>query len=289
MAKAILFVNLKKADAQPLADKIIRKLDQRKIEGRIFTSHEKQGFNAEDACSIAFSLGGDGTVLYTARAMAPLGVPIFPINLGTLGFIAAVHPEEWEGVFDAWSRGTVKPSPRLMLETRLERAGKEVFRGCCLNDTVISASGIAKIIRLQVSIGSGSGAPFMRLGQYRSDGLIVATPTGSTAYSAAAGGPILDPELEAFILNPICPFTLSHRPMVLPARETILVDVEENQRSGVLLTIDGQVTEALEPGDKIFISRATKPVLLIASDRAVFYTALKTKLAWMGMPGVSNA
>jgi NAD+ kinase len=289
MAKAILFVNLKKADAQTLADKIIRELDQRKIEGRIFTSNEKQGFNAEDAYSTAFSLGGDGTVLYTARAMAPLGVPIFPINLGTLGFIAAVHPEEWEGVFDSWNRGTVKPSPRLMLETRVERAGKEVFRGCCLNDTVISASGIAKLIRLQVSTGSSSGEPFMRLGQYRSDGLIVATPTGSTAYSAAAGGPILDPELEAFILNPICPFTLSHRPMVLPAGETVLVEVEENQRSGVLLTIDGQVTEPLEPGDKIFISRAAKPVLLIASDRKVFYTALKTKLAWMGMPGVSNA
>jgi NAD+ kinase len=305
MAKAILFVNLKKEDAQTLADKIIAELGKKDIEGRIFTSDEKQDFKAADAYSVSFSLGGDGTVLYTARAMAPLGVPIFPINLGTLGFIAAVHPEEWERIFSGWRAGKVKPSRRLMLETRVERAGREVFRGCCLNDTVISASGIAKVIRLRVSAGGESFAlaeeapagdtsavaveSFMPLGQYRSDGLIVATPTGSTAYSVAAGGPILDPELEAISLNPSCAITLSQRPMVLPAGETILVEVEEGQRSGVLLTMDGQVTEPLEPGDKVFISRAENPALLIASDRKVFYTALKTKLAWMGMPGVSNA
>jgi NAD+ kinase len=287
MAKAILFVNLKKENAQTLADKIVLELKRRNIEGQIYTSSGKPDFKAGDAYDLAFSLGGDGTVLFTARAMAPLGVPVFPINLGTLGFIAAVHPEDWERIFDGWSKGDIKPSKRLMLKTRVERAGKEIFNGLSLNDTVISASGIAKIIRLQVSTGTGSS--FLHLGQYRSDGLIVATPTGSTAYSAAAGGPILDPELEAVILNPICPFTLSHRPMVLPAGETILVEVEEKQRSGVLLTIDGQVTEPLEMGDRIFITRAEKPVLLIASDRKVFYTALKTKLAWMGMPGVSNA
>jgi NAD+ kinase len=296
MAKAILFVNLKKDDAQSLADTIIRELGKRNVEGHIFTSEE--ALPSEPPYDVAFSLGGDGTVLFTARAAAPLGVPVFPINLGTLGFIAAVHPADWERVFDGWTGGKIGASRRLMLETVVERSGREVFRGRCLNDTVISASGIAKVIRLRVSTGTQNGvpltagtaeAPFMHLGQYRSDGLIVATPTGSTAYSAAAGGPILDPELEAFILNPICPFTLSHRPMVLPAGETILVEVEQKQRSGVLLTIDGQVTEPLEPGDRIFISRAEKPVLLIASDRKVFYTALKTKLAWMGMPGVSNA
>jgi NAD+ kinase len=176
-----------------------------------------------------------------------------------------------------------------MLEARVEREGREVFSSCCLNDFVISSSGIAKIINLSVSAGHEEGAEFVHLGSYRSDGLIVATPTGSTAYSVAAGGPIVDPELQALILNPICPFTLSRRPMVLPAGEPLLIEVEQEQRSGVLLTVDGQVTEALESGDKVFISRAANPVTLIATDRTVFYEALKTKLSWMGAAGANRA
>jgi NAD+ kinase len=130
---------------------------------------------------------------------------------------------------------------------------------------------------------------YMRLGQYRSDGLIVATPTGSTAYSVAAGGPILEPEMEAFIINPICPFTLSNRPLVMPARERVFVELEAEQRSGILLTLDGQVTEALEPEDRISICRAPYAARLIASDRRVFYTALRTKLNWSGVLGGSDA
>jgi NAD+ kinase len=217
--------------------------------------------------------------------MASLGVPVFPINLGTLGFIAGVHPENWKSVFEAYLSGKAKLSRRLMLDARVDRGGREVFRGCCLNDIVVSASGIAKIINLRVSAGHEEGAEFVPLGRYRSDGLIAATPTGSTAYSVSAGGPILDPELEAIILNPICPFTLSRRPMVLPAGEPLLIEVEREQRSGVLLTVDGQVTEALEPGDRVFISRFAHSVTLIASDRTVFYEALKTKLLWMGRDG----
>ncbi|MCL2479938.1 MAG: NAD(+)/NADH kinase, partial [Treponema sp.] len=144
--------------------------------------------------------------------------------------------------------------------------------------------GIAKIIKLKVFASDGD-FKYLSLGQYHSDGLIMATPTGSTAYSVAAGGPILDPEMEAIILNPICPFTLSYRPMVLPSHETLIVEVEQEQRSDVLLTVDGQVTEALEPGDRVFVSRAPWPGILVASDRAVFYNALKTKLSWLETPG----
>jgi NAD+ kinase len=211
--------------------------------------------------------------------MAPLGVPVFPINLGTLGFIAEVDPRNWREEFDRWAAGTGNFSRRFMLEVRLERRGGEAFREFCLNDVVISASGIAKIIRLEVN------SAYMKLGRYRSDGLIAATPTGSTAYSMAAGGPILDPELEALIINPICPFTLSHRPMVLPGREPVVIGVEEEQRSGVLLTVDGQVTETLEEGDLIRLGKAPFSVHLIASERAGFYRALRTKLSWSGGPG----
>jgi NAD+ kinase len=127
------------------------------------------------------------------------------------------------------------------------------------------------------------------MGQFRSDGLIVATPTGSTAYSVAAGGPILEPEMEAIIINPICPFTLSNRPIVLPPRETVIVEVEKEQRSGVLLTVDGQVTEPLEPGDRIYVREAPYQAQLVASGRIAFYQALRTKLAWSGVTGEANA
>jgi NAD+ kinase len=282
LERAILFINHKKDHAQALAETIRDELGCRNISCDFFPFDKKSDFTAEAGYNVAFSLGGDGTVLYAARTMAPLGVPVFPINLGTLGFIAAIHPEEWREVFENWMEGKAGLSRRLMLDAAVKRGERELLLGSCLNDVVISASGIAKIIRLRVSSGG------MPLGGYRSDGLIVATPTGSTAYSVAAGGPILDPELEALILNPICPFTLSHRPMVLPAAGTVVVEVETGQRSGVLLTVDGQVTEPLEPGDKIFIAKAPRPALLIASGRDCFYQALRTKLSWLGAPDLGD-
>jgi NAD+ kinase len=183
-----------------------------------------------------------------------------------------------------------------MLEITVERRGRVLPSSACLNDVVISASGIAKIIRLHaesdlrlpgVSPGEVSWEALperFSLGHYRSDGLIIATPTGSTAYSAAAGGPILDQELEAIILNPICPFALSNRPVVLPSREKVVVEVEAEQRSGVLLTLDGQETKPLEPADRIHIAPAPYHAELIASDRRGFYQALRGKLNWFGGP-----
>jgi len=166
-----------------------------------------------------------------------------------------------------------------MFDVAVERAGAETRLGSCLNDVVISSSG--KIINLRVSYCETARTEVLKLGLYRSDGLIVSTPTGSTAYSAAAGGPIVDPELQAVILNTICPFTLNHRPMILHLGE-IIVDVDESQRTGVFLTIDGQVKEKLRFGDRVFIKKAPKNCLLIASGRHGFFQALKTKFSWAG-------
>jgi len=285
--KAILFINPKKENSLSLAREIREVLGNRGFKVQEFTLKGKSEFKTKTRYDIAFSLGGDGTVLFSIRAMAPLGVPVFPINLGTLGFIAAVHPSAWLSVFDAWLDGSATVSRRLMLEAGIERGGRIIRRVYCLNDFVISALGIAKIIRLQVFASDGD-FNYLSLGQYHSDGLIIATPTGSTAYSVAAGGPILDPEMEAMILNPICPFTLSYRPMVLPAHETLIVEVQQEQRSGVLLTVDGQVTEPLESGDKVYVSQAQWHGILVASDRKIFYHALKTKLSWLETPGRAN-
>ncbi|MFP3091030.1 NAD(+)/NADH kinase [Treponema sp. TIM-1] len=277
--RALLIVNLHKINAPILAEEITGELRRRNMEVASLVYEGASEANQQVQGDICFSLGGDGTVLYAARTMAPQGIPILPINLGSLGFIAAVHPDEWAQVFDRWIRSDAPISRRFMLEITVERRGRIVASSACLNDAVISASGIAKLIRLQVA-----SEDRIRIGHFRSDGLIVATPTGSTAYSVAAGGPILDPEIEAVIINPICPFTLSNRPMVVPAHETITVEVEEEQRSGVLLTVDGQITEPLEPKDRIFIRKAPYQALLIASDREVFYKVLRSKLNWSGGP-----
>ncbi|MDR2160279.1 MAG: NAD(+)/NADH kinase [Treponema sp.] len=277
--RAILFINLHKGQAGVVAAGIRETLETRGV-GTDFYTFEKKSlpFRGKDY-DIAFSLGGDGTVLYAARSMAALGIPVVPVNLGTLGFIASVPPGEWQAVYDAWLAGTIVPSRRFMLEAAVERGNKRIFVNSCLNDIVISASGIAKLIRLEVK------SDHVNLGEYRSDGLIIATPTGSTGYSVAAGGPILDPELEAIILNPICPFTLSNRPIVLPPNETVIITVGKEQRSGVLLTVDGQVTEMLEPEDCIRIGKTPWYAELIASDRNVFYEALRSKLNWSGTTG----
>jgi NAD+ kinase len=281
--RALLFINLHKSHARLLGEEITRELERRNIETVSFGFEGKPDFKVQGAFDISFSLGGDGTVLYASRTMAPLGVPVMPVNQGTLGFIAAVTPGSWIAAFDRWLAGGGIISSRLMLEVRVERQGKAPVDFSCLNDAVISASGIAKLIRLQVDAETGHpgerGEP-VRLGQYRSDGLIVSTPTGSTGYSVAAGGPIIDPEMEAVIINPICPFTLSNRPVVMPADKRVIVRIEQEQRSAVLLTMDGQITQPLEPGDRIFITKAPYRAKLIESDREVFYRALRTKLNW---------
>ncbi|MDR0600232.1 MAG: NAD(+)/NADH kinase [Treponema sp.] len=308
--KALLFINAKKGEARALAERIRSALESRSygVDAYSFGSGTAETGIALEAGSydIAFSLGGDGTVLSASRVMGPLNAPVLPVNLGSLGFIAAVLPEHWEETFTRWERGRALISRRLMLELTVERRGETVFRSNCLNEAVISASGIAKLIRLEVSAeiappetgtakavvpetAAPGGVPAasvmgerLSLGHFRADGLIVATPTGSTGYSVAAGGPIIDPEMDLVIINPICPFTLSSRPIVVPPDERIITLVEPEQRSAVLLTVDGQITSPLEAGDLVTIRRAPYTLRLIASDRWAFYRALRTKLAWSG-------
>ncbi|MDR1585862.1 MAG: NAD(+)/NADH kinase [Treponema sp.] len=279
--KALLFVNPRKENALSMAEEIRRELESRRIKVISHSAVDNFEFCPEKQPDVAFSLGGDGTVLYAARALASAGAPIFPVNLGTLGFIAAVKKEEWLSVFESWLAGRAKVSLRTMLKISAERRGGAPSQNICLNDAVVSASGIAKLIRLRLETETAVGE-LTELGRYRADGLIIATPTGSTAYSMAAGGPILDPEMEALIINPICPFTLSNRPAVLPSQQRVVISVEEEQRSGVLLTVDGQITKNLEPGDRIIIEAAPFRAMLISSDRRSYYTALRTKLNWSG-------
>ena len=294
--RALLFVNNKKTSACILAETISAKLVSKGYRAEIFSFSEKTERCNPEKPDISISLGGDGTVLFASRIMGPLGVPVLPVNLGTLGFISAIDPSQWEETFDRWNKkeawkeegekSKAVISRRLMLDVTVERDGKAVFQGCCLNDAVISAAGIAKLVKLEVTAET-SFSDRIELGHFRADGLIVATPTGSTGYSVAAGGPIIDPEMDAVIINPICPFTLANRPIVVPSDERIIALVEKEQRSDVILTVDGQITEPLKSGDRIIIRRSANTLQLIASDRWAFYRALRTKLAWSG--GHKNA
>jgi len=277
----ILFVNLFKKNAVEMSDIIKAELEKRSVKVTMFSFEGKSTKLPEGKWDIAISLGGDGTVLYTARSLAPLGVPILPVNFGTLGFIAEISKDEWLTVFDKWEKGEIQPARRCMLEVSVERNSKVVMNNVCLNDVVISYTEIAKLIKLDVHIDNNTV-----LGSYKCDGLVISTPTGSTAYSMAAGGPILAPEMEALILNPVCPFALSNRPLVLPANQTLVVTVAEKQRSGVLLTVDGQDTFPLECSDKIYIKQASYSALMIFNGKQAYYSALRNKLF---LPGENHA
>ncbi|MCL2209459.1 MAG: NAD(+)/NADH kinase [Treponema sp.] len=280
---ACLFINPNKKNIKETAALIQKELERRFYEITVFHFDSKPENVMSGKWDMAFSLGGDGTVLYTARYMGQLGVPILPVNFGALGFIAGVDKENWLDVFNLWEKGQTTLSRRCMFDIIVERASQTVYKNNCLNDIVVSASGIAKLINLDVYIDSNeetldNSEDKTVLGSYRCDGLIISTPTGSTAYSMAAGGPIMDPEMEAMILSPICPFSLSNRSFVLPSRLTLVINVAKEQRSEVLLTVDGQDIFKLECLDKIHIKQAPFPAVLIYSSRHMYYSALRTKL-----------
>jgi NAD+ kinase len=277
--RVLIIANREKADVAFVAHEMSAYLSSLKMDVHCFEFDGDPGPPPElSGMDLVISLGGDGTVLYSARLAAPRGIPLFPVNLGRLGFIAEIGRDEWKEAFAAWLEGRLSASERSMLSIEAMREGKTIARYSALNDGVISAQGIAKLIDLRVSVG---GAP---LGRYRADGIIVATPTGSTAYNLAAGGPILHAEMEAMVLNPICPFTLSNRPLILPASETIEVHVEHGRRAAAMLTVDGQETLVLFPDDLVRFGMQAPKAKIYATGRFAFYEVLRSKLAWSGGP-----
>jgi NAD+ kinase len=227
---------------------------------------------------LAITLGGDGTLLYGARCVAGAEVPILAVNLGDFGFITEISSREWAEALRNYMEGRMGVSKRLMFDAEVHRGDKVVRRFSGLNDTVVRAGDFARIIALRIHLANTYVA------RYRADGLIVATPTGSTAYSMSAGGPILHPEMDAFILNPICPFTLSNRPIVIPGDEICVLEVERDQRTEIVLVVDGQEVFDLKPLDRVVYSKSAKHTFIIQSDKRNFYEVLRSKLNWAGEP-----
>jgi len=217
-------------------------------------------------------LGGDGTLLSVARAVGDLGLPILGINLGGLGFLTATTLDEMFPALDAFLGGRLIAEERMMLQARIRRGGETVAQCLALNDVVIMKAAMSRIIELSVAV-EGQAAT-----AYRADGLIIATPTGSTAYSLSAGGPILFPTMDAVVLTPICSHTLTNRPVVLPGASAIDVTLHSSQEA--MCTVDGQVGFALRDQDVVEVRRAPSRIRLARIPHKHFFSVLRTKLKW---------
>ncbi len=276
--KVLLVINSHKDDVQNVVGSILELTRSRGIEtvSLDFSTHASpENLSGVD---LAISLGGDGTLLSCARMLAHREVPILAVNMGEFGFITEVSKSELKETWEKLLKGSLGVSERLMLSVEVQRGGARTESFLGLNEAVIGIKGISRMIRLKIFMSD------TYMGRYRADGVIVATPTGSTAYSMAAGGPILHPEMEAFILTPICPFTLSNRPTVVPANEILRIEVEEPQKVEAVLTIDGQESFLLQPRDCIYVRRAPHKARIVHTDRRSFYEILRTKLNWAGEP-----
>jgi NAD+ kinase len=221
-------------------------------------------------------LGGDGTLLGAARQVAKYRIPILGVNLGGLGFLTEIPLKRLYAVLELMLGGRLEIETRVMLETRVIRENKEISRFRVLNDVVISKGAPARIIDLDVHINQEF------LTTFRADGLIISTPTGSTAYNLSAGGPIIYPTLASIILTPICPFTLSNRPIILSDSHHVQVTLTKEVDQGVSLTCDGQIGFDLLFGDKVIIRKSKETLRLIKSPDQTYFEILRTKLNWGG-------
>lgn len=269
---------------QPQAAETVRELvswlEDRGIEARVDAECAKlTDLPAEEATSIAakvdllVSLGGDGTLLSVARAAGSRRVPILGVNLGTLGFLTEVNVEEMLPVLETVLAGEAEIVSRMRLEVEASRQGRNLGSFIALNDAVITKTALSRMIDLE-TLAAGQVVT-----TYHADGLIVCTPTGSTAYSLSAGGPLLLPGLEAIVLTPICPHSLTQRPLVLPVESEIEVVV--HTRGGeATITMDGQEGMLLQDGDRVVMRRSPHSVDIVASPLRTRFQILQAKLRW---------
>ena len=228
------------------------------------------------ACDLIVLLGGDGTLIGMARRVARAGkaVPIAGVNFGSLGFLTEITLDDLYPSLQDVLEGTAPIEERMMLHAKTLRGGAVYTDELVLNDVVITKAALSRIIELSVSIGSD------RVMRVRADGLIVATPTGSTAYNLAAGGPIVQPVVDALLLTPIAPHMLTNRPLVVTGTSTIVVEPDMNGNDEVFVTFDGQSGHALQAEDVVVIERAERPLCLVRSAQRSYFDVLRQKLKW---------
>lgn len=278
-----LVANPGKKDAVQLASDLAGWLSARNV--NVLVEHESAALiNRPDlsaneeiisSCDLLVVLGGDGTILRAARMVGPKQTPILGVHFGQYGFITEIHPPD---VHTALERALVDDyvvSERLMLEVKLIRGGQQIASYTALNDAVVAKGPLARLLRLQTCVNE------KQIATYAADGIIVSTPTGSTAYSLSAGGPVVNPNVDVLIITPICPHTLNARSLVIPGSETVQVVAEcSTDDSSMMLTVDGQTGIELECSDKVDVSRAAFPARIVMWDPLSFYDKLQSRLRW---------
>jgi len=227
-----------------------------------------------EQCDLAIVMGGDGTMLNAARSLVDYEVPILGVNLGRLGFLADVSPSEIPHRLDAVLNGHFREARRSLLHAQVLREDQVTGEADALNDVVVHKREVARMIEVDTFLDGRF------LNAYRADGLIISTPTGSTAYALASGGPIIHPALEAVVLVPICPHTLTHRPIVVKADSVIEVVLNAANTTQTQVTCDGQISLAIEPGDRILIRKKGRKARLIHPLSHDYFELLRAKLNW---------
>jgi NAD+ kinase len=222
-------------------------------------------------------LGGDGTLLRTARNVARHDIPLVGINMGSFGYLNEINLEEMQAALELILAGKYVTQKRMMLDVVIRRGEKVITAGTVLNDIVINRGNMSRIVELETAIDN------KYLTTYKADGLIVSTPTGSTAYSLSAGGPIVYPENDLIILNPICPHTLTNRPIIIPEDSDLKVTLWSKEK-GATLTLDGQESCKIKPGDVVNVKKSKYTTKLILSPHRSYWEILRSKLGWGGLP-----
>src|SRR6516225_4318780 len=272
----------KKAEVREIVPPLVGWLRQRSIEVLIDKETGSALDRAEQSVTrnempsrvdLIVVLGGDGTLLATARVLNRKPVPLLPVNIGGLGFLTVITQDELYPTLEMVLAGEFGTEKRVQIEAEVIRAGEVISSFLALNDVVLNKGAIARILDFDVRVDG------QFISTYKADGLIVSTPTASTAYSLAAGGPVIAPSVEAFIVTPICAHTLSNRPIVLPDSAQIEVKVKSYGES-VYLTVDGQVGVALRSEDAVHMRRASSVVELIHSPQKNYFEILRQKLKW---------
>jgi NAD+ kinase len=243
--------------------------------------HDAVGIGAplgdEEPIDGLLTLGGDGTLLRGARFLDGRRVPILGVNLGRVGFLTSCAGDELEAGLRALASGDYETERRLTLETAVvDAAGQERARWRSLNDVVLHKGGFARVVRFVVCVDGEA------IGAYAADGVVISTPTGSTAYSLSAGGPVVVPTVESILLTPVSPHTLAIRPLVLPATAEVRIQAEEGPEE-LLVTVDGQVGTHYQPEETLVIRRAALPVLIVRLRGTSFFARLRRKMGWGGL------
>lgn len=278
-----LIANHGKAGADELVREIVAECAQRGLPLTLEAETARSVGAQSDAthaslakvCDVLLVLGGDGTILQVLHEMCDDFKPILGINLGTLGFLTCVGAAAWRDALDAIATGTYRVSERRLLDVEVVRDGQCLGRYIALNDAVISRGELSKLIKLNVTVDDSN------LSEYNADGLIVATPTGSTAYSLSAGGPVLIPNSGVFVVTPICPHVLTMRPVLVSDDSTLWIQPSPNQPD-VFLTLDGQSPVRILAGDLIRITKAPQRLPLAMLPGMSFFEVLRQKLKWSG-------